>query len=78
MVTPLPKELLLHCCASSVFSNSPVSSCLLQLSQVYHQFSSFLRKPTLHLGPSSDPASYNTRKGLDGMTSTCKLCHLGP
>ncbi len=37
--------------------------------QQWH-FSSYLGKPTLHLDPFSKPASYNTCKVLDGVTST--------
>ncbi len=51
---------------------------LLRLPQVYPQFSSFLGKPTLRLDPFSKPASYNTRKGLDGVTSRYELCNLSP
>ncbi len=37
VVTPLHKVYLLHCCTSSISANSPLTSCLLQPSQVYHQ-----------------------------------------
>ncbi len=33
-------------------------------------FSSYLGKPTLRLDPFSKPASYNTYKGFNGVTST--------
>ncbi len=58
---------------------------LLRLSPLYHavvcirnkshcQFSSCLGKTTLRLVPILDPASYNMRKGLDGMTTDLVKC----
>ncbi len=47
-------------------------SCLATLTDLANiqSFSSFLRKPTSRLDPISEPASYNTCKGLNGVMST--------
>ncbi len=37
-------------------------------------FFSYLGKPTSRLDPFSEPASYNTPKGLDGLTSRFVRC----
>ena len=40
----------------------------------YYRFSSCLGKTTSRLVPSLEPAPYNTRKGLDGMTRDLVRC----